>query len=163
MIRRCLYLNDFVDEIMPCDPTPEGWATWLSEPDPDWDRLEATPTATEFDGHEVTYRYISYILRGTAIHWYEPLPESWSTAAPAFGHGLGWNPDDIAIDMEELRAAILDGDDGTPGVAAFAIRERAGRWRYTTFPSPRLYEVFFAANPVEGGGGGSALPAGEAP
>lgn len=30
------YLDDFVDEVMPCKPTLQAWATWLSRPDEHW-------------------------------------------------------------------------------------------------------------------------------
>ncbi len=32
------YLDDYTDEVIPCAPTLEAWAEWLSKPDPKWYR-----------------------------------------------------------------------------------------------------------------------------
>lgn len=43
------YLDEFTDEVIPCAPTLEAWAEWLSKPDPNWsDRLAATADGATF-------------------------------------------------------------------------------------------------------------------
>lgn len=37
MIRRHWYVDDHADETMPCAPTLEAWAEWLSKPDDSWE------------------------------------------------------------------------------------------------------------------------------
>lgn len=32
------YLDSFTDEVMPCGPSLQEWAAWLSQPAPNWDR-----------------------------------------------------------------------------------------------------------------------------
>lgn len=32
------YLDAFTDEVMPCGPSLDAWAAWLSKPAPDWNR-----------------------------------------------------------------------------------------------------------------------------
>lgn len=40
------YLTAYNDEVIPCEPTPEGWAKWLAAGDPDWDAAPASPGDT---------------------------------------------------------------------------------------------------------------------
>ena len=42
------YLVPYTDEVMPCAPTLDGWAAWLSKPDPSWNRTAAAQDGDEF-------------------------------------------------------------------------------------------------------------------
>jgi hypothetical protein len=37
-VTQVIWLDDFVDEVVPCDCTLQGWADWLSKPDLQWNR-----------------------------------------------------------------------------------------------------------------------------
>lgn len=45
---RLYYIEQWTDEVMPCQPTLEGWAAWLAVPDPDYERLEPAADGETF-------------------------------------------------------------------------------------------------------------------
>lgn len=103
---RAYYLDDFADEIMPCDATLEGWAEWLSRPDPDWP-------------HDIPKKGTSFACSVT--RWEEDIVATrngsdWQFSRPIgapdflavrFGPGLGWDPDNI-IWGEDMEAALRE-------------------------------------------------------
>ena len=42
------YLQNYTDEVMPCRPSLDAWATWLAKPDPTWGRPTAAEDGAEF-------------------------------------------------------------------------------------------------------------------
>ena len=49
MTQTLYYLDDYTDEVIPCAPTLEAWAEWLSKPAEDWaGRVEATEDGATF-------------------------------------------------------------------------------------------------------------------
>lgn len=44
------YLDDWTDEVMPCQPTLESWADWLSKPDQEWQREAAETPGSLLNG-----------------------------------------------------------------------------------------------------------------
>lgn len=67
------FLADYSDEIMPCAPTPEAWAQWLSAGDPNWDDgvQPAKPGAT-FKANSLTLVGHVRPLRGEDGVWRLP-------------------------------------------------------------------------------------------
>ena len=48
MTEKLYYLTDWSEEIMPCQPSLEAWAEWLSKPDEDWNRPEPAKDGEQF-------------------------------------------------------------------------------------------------------------------
>ena len=110
---RSVYLSDWSDEIMPCEPSLEAWAAWLSKGgDAQWP-VENPPA----DGD---------VLDATAILWSEDiiarrvdgawqlsrgLSEGEDFAALRYGEGLGWSPDSIVTEGFSNVAGFLDEDE----------------------------------------------------
>lgn len=106
------YINDFTDEIVPCDCTLDGWAKWLSAPDEEWNRDEAAEDGATFKAstiHVLGDVRVEFIDGAwTAV---EPVPEG--TEMFWLRHhqgGSGWNPDFAAETITDATDQ-LDADD----------------------------------------------------
>lgn len=104
-MRVCFYLEDFHDEVMPCDCSLDGWAQWLSEPSEEWNRPEGAKDGDTFDAEraEITYHEVSRLDDG-ALKFDPPLPAKFDILAPAYCEGGGWDPDMICNEVGELEA-----------------------------------------------------------
>lgn len=126
------YLSAWSDEIMPCQPTLESWAEWLSKPDPDWGREEAEETGSLHKGSTLeVLADLPFSVSGGVV----TLPEIPEGATEAFirngGPGSGWDvdastysganfpntPAGFRQDVEKLLADDLCGQDGDGFVA----------------------------------------------
>lgn len=47
-MKKLYYLRDYTDEVLPCEPTLEGWAAWLAGADEGWGRDEAANPGETF-------------------------------------------------------------------------------------------------------------------
>ena len=113
MTERLYYPDDFTDEVMPCNPTLEGWAEWLANPDGEFGRTEPAQPGESWRGgaFEVVSITATYTAgRGWALD--RTLTEAEATRAQGvyirFGEGLGWDPelsaDTVAEALELCRA-----------------------------------------------------------
>ncbi len=118
MVERAYYVEKYTDEVLPCAATLEGWAQWLSKPDPQWPhpipedgevfdvdviRFEDDLIATQHDGNEWTF---SRELAGTP-----------SILAVRFGTGLGWEADSICDELATLREFLAENGEGEERIA----------------------------------------------
>jgi len=122
---RSIYLSDWSDEIMPCDPSPEAWAEWLSKGgSPEWP-VENPPS----DGD---------ILDASAILWSEDIvarrvngewqlsrriAEGEDFAALRYAQGLGWSPDNIVMEGFSNVDGFIDGDETFEQAILRCLRE----------------------------------------
>lgn len=125
---RAYYLDDFVDEIMPCSPTLEAWAEWLSKPAPDWSRTEAAADRSTFNASILRFEEDIVATKG-ADGWTfsRPFPEEPGLVAARFGAGMGWSPENIIYPdhgqtwEEAVRAFLDDEENDTEPVEHIAI------------------------------------------
>lgn len=120
-----LYLEDYSDEIMPCDATPEGWAAWLSAPDQLWNRAEAATPGDRFPGYTMTFRPDIVAKRQPDGSWsFDREPADGDEFfAIRFAQGLGWDPDNICADSAAVRDRLteLDADNLCDDVEYIAV------------------------------------------
>jgi len=92
---RAYYIEEFADEIIPCNPTLEGWAEWLSKAAPEWGRDE--PAKDESRHRAAVLRFDSDIIATcTGGEWtFSREPQATDFMAVRWGPELGWDADDI--------------------------------------------------------------------
>lgn len=143
---RSYFLNDFSDEVAPCDPTLEGWASWLYSEDDDCERITRIDGAT-YTGMAMLFEEdVVMTLRGGAWH-FSREPEAGRFLAVRFAPGKGWTADDIVFcgesgngcDALRAWAAELDiTEEGWIEHVACAVIETGWRFTYHDGPPPRL-------------------------
>ncbi|MFN3473541.1 MAG: hypothetical protein ACK4ZW_05795 [Blastomonas sp.] len=123
-----VWLDDFVDEVTPCDCTLEGWLEWLSKPAPEWGRDTAATDGAVFNatvlelGEDIVVTRSASASDGWALSR-EPGDDEF--VAVRHGQGFGWEAESIierAVDFsgddlrftnsmaEALRAYLRDND-----------------------------------------------------
>lgn len=112
VIERCYYLHDFSDEVMPCSPSVEGWAEWLSMPDPEWQREVPAADGSTFKSTVLRFER-DIIATLTADGWtFDREIGQPSLVAVRFAEGLGWDSDSILYaddgDFESAVRAFLE-------------------------------------------------------
>lgn len=102
------YLSDYADEVLPCDATLEGWAEWLSRPDPTWPHDVPGDGAT-FEAARIRFEDDIIVQRRSGGEWTfsRPIPEDASLLAVRYGPGLGWQPDNI-VWGESMETALRE-------------------------------------------------------
>ena len=137
---RAYYLDSYSDEIVPCDPTLEGWAAWLSEPSEGWGRDEAANDLDTFEASVLRWGADIVATRDADGVWsFSYLPEGASLVAVRYGRGMGWSADQIVGDVAGLAEWFEENDSGCDDVEYVAIgfEEPSVRLIYRTDP-PRL-------------------------
>ncbi|MDP3550641.1 MAG: hypothetical protein Q8R81_09610 [Novosphingobium sp.] len=148
---RSFFLNDFSDETVPCEPTLEGWAQWLAEPDLD-------------DGYwqgDAEFPIDGSAYKSSAILWSEDIiarknDGRWTLSRPIhpeetffavrFGPGAGWDADNIIYIGEsetrhqdfcaELAELLGDSDEISDGEEYIAVGRVEGNWIVTFHAGP---------------------------
>ncbi|HEX5213294.1 MAG TPA: hypothetical protein VFW22_16335 [Pseudolabrys sp.] len=107
---RSYYIDKFNDEVLPCEPTLEGWAEWLSNgAGADPEENDANPAIA--DGERFTASCMRWgedvmaVLEGGQWRLFNTAKGADFIAA-RFGKGLGWSPEHI-LDAEKGDEAIL--------------------------------------------------------
>lgn len=103
--KRYYYLDAFMDEIMPCTPTLEGWAQWLSLPPEhvdvkDWGRADIVPDGTVFIASTLDLQ-ADVVVTKTEEGWSHDSAEG-DLFAVRFGSGLGWDAERSGDSLEQL-------------------------------------------------------------
>lgn len=121
MGERCFYIEDFTDEVMPCYPSLEGWAKWLSAPDAEWGRDEVAADGDTFTADVIEY-VEDVIATRTADGWsLSHEPEGASLVAIRFGPGMGWSSDNMVGDVASLIEHLTENDIDMDDVEHVAI------------------------------------------
>lgn len=105
--RIAFWLHDYTDEIVPCDCTLEGWATWLADPAEDWNRSDAAKDGDTFGASRgvITYHKVVGKLDDGALQFSPALPERYDCLARSYGEGAGWDADDLVEDADDIEDA----------------------------------------------------------
>jgi hypothetical protein len=106
------YLDEFADEVMPCAPTLEAWAEWLSKPDPCWGRKEPAKVGEVFAGSTI---WVLGDIRAERIDgvWQavEPVPTGTTSYFLRHGEGSsGWDVEHAGDSIAEAAEGLDDGD-----------------------------------------------------
>lgn len=97
------YIEDYSDEIVPCDCTLEGWAAWLAKPEEGWGRDEAAADGDRFKAYVTSFGddiVLSTDADGKPVLSYRP--ERANFFALRWGAGLGWDADNIIGDSLDM-------------------------------------------------------------
>lgn len=139
------FVEQYTDETIPCSTTLESWAEWLSKPDPDWNRLEATADGTVFDVSSIAWQEDIEVTLRAGGEWVfsRPIPANATLLAVRFGPGLGWDCDRVAYDQRGLRDVLSEAGDqaiGATELIAVGVDQAPTRMVYRSTP-PRLVLV----------------------
>lgn len=123
MTDRRYYLDEWLDEVVPCDCTLEAWAEWLSKPDADWDRDAAANDGDTFPASVIRFEDDAIATKGPD-GWVFDREPAYDLLAVRFGQGLGWSPDNICDDWDAVRELLSEGgDEDGPEYIAIGINE----------------------------------------
>lgn len=149
-----IYLDDYCDEVVPCDCSLQGWADWLSEPDECWNREAAAVDGAVFKaavlelGEDIIATPSADAPGGWALTR-EPGDDEF--IAVRHGGGLGWDADAIierAVDFygedlrfknsmaEAVRDWLNENDCEGPEVLAAGVMTSGWIVQYHAEPSP---------------------------
>ena len=115
MTNRSYYLDDYSDEVMPCEPSLDGWALWLSSPDPDepWNKEEAPIDGCTFSASAIDWLPDIVATNANRVWSFSEVPQNDDFIAVRFGEGMGWEADNIITARFKLDAngdVVLEGD-----------------------------------------------------
>lgn len=123
---RSYYIEEYSDEVVPCDCTLEGWAAWLSKPAPEWGRPAAAPDGHSFEASVLVWEEDVIATRGSDGEWSLSRDfDGGDCIAVRFGPGLGWDAESIVYDRSGLLEYLKDNDGGVGAVEHVAIGRAA--------------------------------------
>ena len=112
-IQTLYYINEYTDEVVPCDCTLEGWAKWLSAADYEWNREEPAKDGELFKASTIQvlgdvrvefidgkWIAVETIPDGTEMFWRRH-----------FKGGAGWDAEFAADTIADATDCIYD-DEG---------------------------------------------------
>ena len=121
MDKRSIYLDDYTDDIQPCDPTLEGYAAFLaSGGNDDWPNVDIPEDGTIFAGSALQWKPDIIATRKDGKWSLSREPSDDEFVAVRFGPGLGWWPDGIIYP----ETGLIDGK----YVAIETMAESVLRW-----------------------------------
>lgn len=148
---RSYFLEDFSDETVPCEPTLEGWAKWLAEPDLEdfcWqERAEYPINGSTYQASAILWSE-DIIARKHEGRWAlsRPIAEGENFFAIRWGPGHGWDADSIiclgedgnrdAALVAELAEILGDDDQISDGEEHIAVGRNENGWRVTFHEGP---------------------------
>ncbi|WP_010184759.1 hypothetical protein [Sphingomonas sp. PAMC 26605] len=115
------YLEDYSDEIIPCDPTLDSWAKWLSKPDHEWHRPQSAADGASFKASVLRMSATDLVATRTDDGWAFDRDITPDFIAVRWGRGMGWDADSIVGDMDELRTWLDENSDGDNRVENIAF------------------------------------------
>lgn len=96
MDKRSFYIDEYNDEIMPCDGSLQGWADWLAKPSEEWGREHPADDGAVFEATAIAWQPDIIATRSAPGEWSlsrEPSDDEF--VAVRYGKALGWSPDQI--------------------------------------------------------------------
>lgn len=116
------YIDDYSDEIVPCDCTLQGWADWLSKPDINWRRDSPAADGATFKCGVLRMEEDIVATRNADGTWsFSRDVENAALLAVRFGKGLGWDAAAICFGMDGVRDYLSEDDDATEAVEYIAV------------------------------------------
>ncbi len=121
-----IYLDDYSDEVCPCQPTLEEWAKWLSAPAPDWGRRKAAKDGDTFAAGaiEPLNDIVATMTDDNKWSFSSTAPEDADHFAVRYGPGLGWDADSICGTFGDIIDYLRENEDEFEDGAHIAV----GRW-----------------------------------
>lgn len=121
-----IYLDDYSDEVCPCQPTLEGWADWLSKPALDWGRRKAAKDGDTFHAGTIQLYDDIVATMGTDGKWAFSAtpPEDADHFAVRYGPSLGWDADSICGTLGDIIDYLAENEDNTEAQEHIVV----GRW-----------------------------------
>lgn len=106
--QRLYWLDDFADEVVPCDCTLEGWAEWIAAADPDdgWWRSRPATDGEVFKAESATRTNHTVTLADGVMLFTPALPDDWDALALCYHEGRGWHAENFAEDMQSFREIV---------------------------------------------------------
>jgi hypothetical protein len=112
---RSYYIEQFNDEVLPCEPSLGGWAEWLSKPDPAYGRDAPAGDGERFKATVMQWgEDVMAVREGGEWRLFNTANASGlfdgdtpTLIAARFGKGLGWSPENI-LDGSRGDDAIRD-------------------------------------------------------
>lgn len=117
---RAYYIEQWSDEVVPCDCTLQGWAEWLSKPDIQWRRDAPANDGDRFTASVIRFGEDAMAVReGGDWRLFNSLVDVDFVAA-RFGKGMGWSGDDIlSPDEPSVREWLEENPDQTEGTTVY--------------------------------------------
>lgn len=133
------YVDQYTDEVMPCAPTLEAWAEWLSKPDEDWNHDPAIHGETFAISTLVVLGDIKVDFVDGAWMALTPVPEGTDEFFLRYEEdGDGWDAEHSANTIEDAMDC-MDSDDGPVWMACVKSGgEFTGRFELTDDGKPTL-------------------------
>jgi hypothetical protein len=121
-----IYLDDYSDEICPCEPTLEAWTEWLSKPARDWGRRKAAKDGDTFAAAAIDLYSDIVATLGSDGKWSFNVtaPEDANHFAVRYGPGLGWDADSICGTFGDVIDYLIENEDNTDSEEHIVV----GRW-----------------------------------
>lgn len=118
-----IYLDDYSDEICPCQPTLAGWAEWLSQPDEGWGREEAAKDGERFAAGTLEMETDIIAKRDADTNWYfdREAPAGADFFAIRHGAGAGWDADSICGSLDDIIDPLDEYADSTSAEVHIAV------------------------------------------
>lgn len=137
-ITRYYYVDEYTDEIVPCDCTLQGWADWLSKPDPDWNRPEKAEDGEEFMCSTMDVYPDLVVVDDGDGPTFDPPPADATMFFMRYGRGMGWSAESQGDTVEQC----LEWDEDRPAYIAPTKNGPRLRVRYVETPTgPRMVIV----------------------
>lgn len=133
---RVFYLDDFMCEVVPCKPTLEGWANWLSKADDQWEH-EIPDDGEVFEGSALLFGEDIIAKRQGGTWTLSRVPDDDAFIAVRFGPALGWSPEQIIYPDkgQTMAGAIIEWleakDDAWFDEENIACAAHEDGWRFT--------------------------------
>ena len=106
---RSYYIDQYSDEVVPCDCSLDGWAKWLSEPALEWGREKAATDGDTFKASVLRWGDDVIATAQADGSWHlSGEPENAALVAVRFGPGAGWDVESIAGDFRDLHDILVD-------------------------------------------------------
>lgn len=121
-----IYLDDYSDEICPCEPTLEAIAHWLSKPARDWGRSRAAKDGETFTASAIElYSDIIATMGGDGKWAFSAkAPEDANHFAVRYGPSLGWDADSICGTLGDVIDYLAENEDRVESEEHIVV----GRW-----------------------------------
>lgn len=110
---RLYYIEQWTDEVMPCQPTLEGWAAWLAAPDAEYERPEPAADGETFTASVIEVLGDVRVERKDGV-WeaVETIPEGTDCFFLRHHQGSeGWNAEYAANTLADATDGLDEFDD----------------------------------------------------
>ncbi len=122
-MERLIYLDDYSDEVCPCDPTLDAWAGWLSKPARNWGRRKAAKDGESFRASAIELGDDIVATRSDDGKWSfdKQAPDGSDFFAVRFAQGLGWEAESIKGSLGDIIDWLVENEDRCEDLEHIAV------------------------------------------